>query len=227
MTRSLMIFGQGAIRCHPYVLKEMQAAQMHDADDSLRAFDRALFGHIGFGISNAVRSLFYGLTHARLGFAPGDRSTRRYFRKLNRYAAALALVADTSMLVLGGKLKFKEKLSARLGDVLSNLYIASAMLKRYEDQGRPSVDQPLLAWAFHDCVYRMQTALDGVLRNFPVRPVAWLLRAWCSRWAAARRRRRTGSVAASPPCCARQTRRATGWANGPICRPRRTTRWAA
>ena len=177
MTRSLMIFGQGAIRCHPYVLKEMQAAQMHDADDSLRAFDRALFGHIGFGISNAVRSLFYGLTHARLGFAPGDRSTRRYFRKLNRYAAALALVADTSMLVLGGKLKFKEKLSARLGDVLSNLYIASAMLKRYEDQGRPSVDQPLLAWAFHDCVYRMQTALDGVLRNFPVRPVAWLLRA--------------------------------------------------
>jgi acyl-CoA dehydrogenase len=81
------------------------------------------------------------------------------------------------MLLLGGKLKFKEKLSARLGDVLSNLYIASAMLKRYEDQGRPIADQPLLAWAFHDCAYRMQNALDGVLRNFPVRPAAWVLRA--------------------------------------------------
>ena len=81
------------------------------------------------------------------------------------------------MLVLGGKLKFKEKISARLGDVLSNLYIASAMLKRYEDQGRPVADQPMLAWAFHDCVWRMQMALDGVLRNFPLRPVAWLLRA--------------------------------------------------
>jgi len=81
------------------------------------------------------------------------------------------------MLLLGGKLKFKESLSARLGDVLSNLYIASAMLKRYEDQGRPVADQPLLAWAFHDCAYRMQNALDGVLRNFPIRPAAWLLRA--------------------------------------------------
>jgi acyl-CoA dehydrogenase len=176
MTRSLMIFGQGAIRCHPYVLKEMQALQIQDYSDRLRAFDRALFGHLGFGISNAVRSFCYGLTHAKLGLVPGDKATRRYYRKLNRYAAALALVADTSMLVLGGKLKFKEKLSARLGDVLSNLYIASSMLKRYEDQGRPAADLPLLAWAFHDCVHRMQGALDGVLRNFPVRPVAWLLR---------------------------------------------------
>jgi len=176
MTRSLMIFGQGAIRCHPFVLKEMQAVQLADYSERLRAFDRALFGHIGFGISNAVRSFFYGITGAKFGFVPGDKSTRRYYRKLNRYAAALALMADTSMLVLGGKLKFKEKLSARLGDVLSNLYIASAMLKRYEDQGRPAADLPLLAWAFHDCVHRMQTALDGVLRNFPVRPVAWLMR---------------------------------------------------
>ena len=177
LTRSMMIFGQGAIRCHPYVLKELQAAQMPDYSERLRAFDRALFGHIGFAVSNAVRSFVLGLTHAKIGSAPGDKYTKRYFRKLNRYAAALALVADTSMLVLGGKLKFKEKISARLGDVLSNLYIASSMLKRYEDQGRPAADQPMLAWAFHDSVWRMQMALDGVLRNFPVRPVAWLLRA--------------------------------------------------
>ena len=177
MTRSLMIFGQGAIRCHPWVLKEMEAVKLGDYRASLKAFDAALFGHIGFAISNAVRSLVLGLTFARIGRVPGDAYARRYYRKLNRYAAALALVADTSMLILGGKLKFKEKISARLGDVLSNLYIASAMLKRYEDQGRPVADRPLLAWAFHDCVHRMQGALDGVLRNFPVRPVAWVLRA--------------------------------------------------
>jgi acyl-CoA dehydrogenase len=177
MTRSLMIFGQGAIRCHPYVLKELQATQITDYTARLRAFDRVLFQHVGFAISNAARSFVLGLTHAKIGGAPGDKYTKRFYRKLNRYAAALALVADTSMLTLGGKLKFKEKLSARLGDVLSNLYIGSAMLKRFEDQGRPLADQPLLAWAFHDCAYRMQNALDGVLRNFPIRPVAWLLRA--------------------------------------------------
>jgi acyl-CoA dehydrogenase len=176
LTRSMMIFGQGAIRCHPYVLKELQATQIADYRERLTAFDRALFQHIGFAISNAVRSFVLGITHAKIGSAPGDKYVRRYYRKLNRYASALALVADTSMLLLGGKLKFKEKISARLGDVLSNLYIASAMLKRYEDQGRPSADQPLLAWAFHDCAYRMQNALDGVLRNFPIRPAAWLLR---------------------------------------------------
>ena len=175
MTRSLMIFGQGAIRCHPWVLKEMHAAHEPDRRKALRDFDAALFGHIGFGISNAVRSLVLGVTFAKFGRAPGDAYTRRYYRKLNRYAAALALTADTAMGVLGGKLKFKEKLSARLGDVLSYLYVCSAMLKRYEDEGRPEAEHPLLAWAFHDSVWRMQMALDGVIRNFPVRPVAWLL----------------------------------------------------
>ncbi|HET6430776.1 acyl-CoA dehydrogenase [Dyella sp.] len=176
MTRSLMIFGQGAIRCHPYVLKEMQALSIADYGDRLRTFDRALFGHIGFGLSNAVRSFTLGITGSAIGETAGDAYTRRYYRKLNRYSAALALCADVFMGVLGGKLKFKEKLSARLGDVLSYLYIASAMLKRYEDTGRPEADRPLLAWAFHECVWRMQMALDGAIRNFPVRPVGWLLR---------------------------------------------------
>ena len=175
MTRSLMIFGQGAILCHPWVLKEMKATTLPDPDERLREFDRNLFGHIGFAISNAVRSFWFGLTAARFGAAPGDAYTRRYYRKLNRYSAVLALCADTSMLLLGGKLKFKESLSGRLGDVLSQLYITSAMLKRYEDQGRPAADQPLLAWAFHDAVHKIEVALSGALRNFPVRPVGWLL----------------------------------------------------
>ncbi|MFQ6311238.1 acyl-CoA dehydrogenase [Lysobacter capsici] len=175
MTRSLMIFGQGAILCHPWVLKEMKAAMLPDKAEALREFDKNLFGHIGFAISNAVRSWWFGLTAARIGAAPGDTYTRRYYRKLNRYSATLALMADTSMLLLGGKLKFKESLSGRLGDVLSQLYIASAMLKRYEDQGRPVGDQPLLAWAFHDAVHKIELALSGALRNFPIRPVGYLL----------------------------------------------------
>lgn len=175
MTRTLMIFGQGAIRCHPWVLKEMQAAQNPDKAEGLREFDRNLFGHIGFAVSNAVRSWVLGLVGARIGKAPGDAYTRRYYRKLNRYSANLALVADVSMLTLGGKLKFKEKISGRFADVLSQLYISSAMLKRYEDQGRPAAEQPLLAYAFHDSAHKIELALSGALRNFPIRPVGWLM----------------------------------------------------
>lgn len=175
MTRSLMIFGQGAILCHPWVLQEMKAANNPDRAQGLRDFDAALFGHIGFAISNAVRSFWFGITGATIGRAPGDDYTRRYFRKLNRYSAVLSLLADTSMLLLGGKLKFKESLSGRLGDVLSQLYIASAMLKRYHDQGAPVADRPLLAWAFHNSMHKLELALSAALRNFPVRPVSWLL----------------------------------------------------
>ena len=175
MTRSLMIFGQGAILCHPWVMKEMKSAQLEDPKARIDQFDTAVFGHIGFAISNAVRSWWYGLTGSQVGSAPGDDDTRRYFRKLNRYSAALAVMADTSMLLLGGKLKFKESLSGRLGDVLSQLYIVSAMLKRHQDAGNPSGDQPLLAWAIHDAVNKIETALSGALRNFPIRPVGWLL----------------------------------------------------
>ncbi|HWS40427.1 MAG TPA: acyl-CoA dehydrogenase [Arenimonas sp.] len=175
MTRSLMIFGQGAIRCHPWVLKEMQAAGLEDPVQRLKEFDVNLFGHIGFAFSNAVRSLFMGITNSRFGSAPTSGITQRSYRKLNRYSANLALVADTSMLLLGGKLKFKESLSGRLGDVLSQLYIASAMLKRFEDEGRPATDMPLMAYAFNDCVFKIERAMSGALRNFPIRPAAWLL----------------------------------------------------
>ncbi|MCC6592678.1 MAG: acyl-CoA dehydrogenase [Xanthomonadales bacterium] len=177
LTRNMIVFGQGAVRCHPYVLKLMRAAALADPQRRIDEFDRTVFGHVGFAVSNACRAFVYGITHSRVGSAPADPYTRKFYRKLSRYSAALALVADISMLLLGGKLKQKERLSARLGDVLAYLYIGSAMLKRFEDQGRPELDRPLLAWAMYECVYRMQQALDGVLRNFPVRPVSWLLRA--------------------------------------------------
>ncbi|MCL1635326.1 acyl-CoA dehydrogenase [Luteimonas sp. SX5] len=182
MTRSLMIFGQGAILCHPWVMKEMKAAQLQDPKQRIDEFDANLFGHIGYAISNAVRSWWFGLTASRIGSAPGDDYTRRFYRKLNRYSACLSVMSDTSMLLLGGKLKFKESLSGRLGDVLSNLYIASAMLKRYQDEGNPAGDQPLLAWAFHDSVHKIELALSGALRNFPIRPVGWLLWALIFPW---------------------------------------------
>ncbi|KAF1717227.1 acyl-CoA dehydrogenase [Pseudoxanthomonas wuyuanensis] len=182
MTRSLLIFGQGAILCHPWVMKEMKAAQNPDFKAGVEEFDRNLFGHIGFAISNAVRSFWFGLTGAKIGSAPGDDYTRRYFRKLDRYSANLALMADVSMLTLGGKLKFKESLSGRLGDVLSHIYMTSAMLKRYHDEGAPQADQPLLAWAFHDSVHKIELALSAALRNFPIRPVGWLMWALIFPW---------------------------------------------
>lgn len=178
LTRNMIIFGQGAVRCHPFVLKEMEAADIADPLRRLEAFDEVLFGHIGFAMSNAVRSFVFGITHSFVGnlSVPGDAYTRRYYRKLARYSAVLALIADTSMLLLGGRLKQKERLSARLGDVLSQLYIASSMLKRYEDQGRPVLDRPLLAWAFHDAIFKIQTAIDSFLRNFPIKTVGIALR---------------------------------------------------
>jgi acyl-CoA dehydrogenase len=176
LTRSMMIFGQGAIRCHPYVLKEMQAARMEDRAKGLEEFDRHLFGHIGYSIGNAVRSMILGLSFARFAAVPTDRKTARYYRKLTRYSAALAFASDIAMLTLGGKLKYKERISGRLGDVLSQLYICSAMLKRFEIQGRPAADQPILAWAFHDAIHKIQNALGLVVDNFPSSGVRMVLR---------------------------------------------------
>ena len=176
MTRSLMIFGQGAIRCHPFVLKEMEAAQIGDPSERLGRFDQLLFSHIGYSIRNAARSLILGLSFGKFAVVPHDRKTAKYYKKLSRYSAALAFISDISMLTLGGKLKQKEHISARLGDVLSHLYICSAMLKRYESEGRPAADQAILAWAFHHSIYKIQIALRLVVDNFPSRYMRFLLR---------------------------------------------------
>ncbi|MES1982861.1 MAG: acyl-CoA dehydrogenase [Pseudomonadota bacterium] len=176
LTRSMIIFGQGAIRSHPYVLKEIQAANDPDPKRAVQHFDEALFGHLNFSISNAARALLLGLTGGRLVPVPGGAPTQRYYQQLTRYSAAFALAADVAMLVLGGDLKRREKISGRLGDVLSQLYLCSATLKRYEDEDRQSADLPLLHWAVQDSLYRIQEALDGVLHNFPSRIAAGLLR---------------------------------------------------
>ncbi len=176
LTRSLIIFGQGAVRAHPYVLKEIEAAHDSDAKRALLNFDAALLGHISFTMSNAARSLIFGLTG---GFGIPVHvmgPTQRYFQQLTRYSSAFALASDVSLLALGGGLKRQEKISARLGDVLSQLYLCSATLKRFEDEGRNAEDLPLLHWAMQDALYRMQVAFDGVLQNFPGRLAALLMR---------------------------------------------------
>ena len=178
LTRSMIIFGQGAIRCHPYVLKEIHAANDPDTARASVEFDQALIGHIAFSVGNGARSLLHGLTGALLANSPSNVApeTAGYYRQLTRFSAAFALASDVSMLVLGGSLKRKEKLSARLGDILSMLYLSSATLKRFEDDGRPAADLPLLHWSIQDAMYRMQQAFDGLLDNFPSRIAAWMLR---------------------------------------------------
>ena len=176
LTRSLIIFGQGAIRCHPFVLREMTAARNPDRERGVDEFDRALFGHIGFTISNAARSLVMALTLARFETVPDLGPTRRYFQHIERFSASFAFATDVAMLTLGGYLKKKESISARLGDVLSSMYLASMVLKHHEDQGSPAADLPIVEWSCRELLYQAQEQLHGVLRNFPVRPMAWLMR---------------------------------------------------
>jgi acyl-CoA dehydrogenase len=167
LTRSLIIFGQGAIRCHPFVLKEMNAARNADRAKGVDEFDRALFGHIGFTISNAVRSFIMAMTNARFTRVPVTGPTARYYQHIVRFSASFAFVVDVAMLTLGGYLKKKENLSARLGDVLSCMYLASMVLKHYENQGRHDADLPLVEWACRNLLYRAQEQLHSFLRNFP------------------------------------------------------------
>ncbi|AJJ10593.1 hypothetical protein CH64_3503 [Yersinia rohdei] len=172
LTRSMIIFGQGAIRCHPFVLDEMAAAQSND----VAAFDKALFGHLGHVASSKVRSFWLGLTNGRTSATPVKDSTRRYYQHLNRLSANLALLSDVSMGVLGGSLKRRERISARLGDILSQMYLASATLKRYEDEGRQKEDLPLVHWGVQDALNQAEIAMDDLLRNFPNRFIAGVLR---------------------------------------------------
>jgi acyl-CoA dehydrogenase len=169
LTRSLIIFGQGAVRCHPFVLKEMNAARNPDRTRGVDDFDRALFGHIGFTLSNAARSLVMGLTLARFTAAPVKGPTARYYQHIARFSASFAFAVDVAMLTLGGYLKKKENLSARLGDVLSCMYLASMVLKHFENRGRRAAELPVVEWACRNLLYRAQEQLHGFLRNFPNR----------------------------------------------------------
>lgn len=165
LTRSMIIYGQGAIRCHPYVLAELAAANNDNSEQAQNDFDHALFGHIGFSISNISRSLWFSFTGAHFLKAPFTDDTKRYYQLLTRFSANLAMLSDIAMLAMGAELKRKERISARLGDILSYLYLATAALKRYNDEGRHQADMPLLQWAIEDCLFNIQHAIDELLSN--------------------------------------------------------------
>jgi acyl-CoA dehydrogenase len=182
LTRTMIIFGQGAMRCHPFVMREMDALSGDDEEASLKQFDALLIDHMAYVIGNISRSFVYGLSGGRMAPSPvsgeGSGEVAGYYRQLARFSASFATIADVSLLVLGGALKRKEKLSGRFADVLGYMYLCSSVLKRFEDAGRPEGELPLVHWSCQHALYQIQQALHGIIRHFPVRVIGWKLRVW-------------------------------------------------
>ncbi|MET1255327.1 acyl-CoA dehydrogenase [Aliikangiella maris] len=176
LTRNLMIFGQGAVRCHPFVFREMQAANNPNEQQGIDEFDSLFFRHLGYGFSNFIRSISLGLTLGKIVRKPVSGPVGHYYQQLTRMSSALALVSDISMAVLGGELKRKERLSARLGDLLSYLYLSSAVLKYYHDNGEKASDLPYVEWNLQNNLFLMHKALNEFFDNFSPRWLAAILR---------------------------------------------------
>ncbi|MDP1666973.1 MAG: acyl-CoA dehydrogenase [Methylobacter sp.] len=177
LTRTMMIFGQGAIRCHPYIQREMEALAQENPELALQQFDEVLFEHIGSVLHNLAAGFWLGLTGARFIDVPGDQNTRRYFRQIARLSVGFALITDFVLLTLGGSLKRKERISGRFADALSNLYLCSCVLKHYQDQGSPKDDLPLLHWACQQTLHRAHQSLLDIFHALPARNPATVLRA--------------------------------------------------
>jgi len=178
LTRSLIIFGQGAMRCHPYLQEELAAANMDDAEEGLERFDAALTGHLAYTFRNASRAVIYGVSNGLLATSPVQGPTARHYRQLARFSAAMSATADVALLTMGGALKRRESISGRFADALGYMYLCSAVLKRYEDEGQPTSDLPLVHWAAEYALYEVQQALDGIVHNFPNRLLAAVIRIW-------------------------------------------------
>lgn len=175
LTRNLIIFGQGAMRCHPYLFAELDAANHPDPKMGLAAFDRALMGHMGFTWSNVCRAFLLAVTGGRIAHAPPGK-TKRYFQQITRFSAAFALVADVSLLTLGGSLKRREALSARLGDILSYLYILTGVLKKYHDDECPDADFPVVQWAAATCFDAIENSFTELFKNFPLKSISYIIK---------------------------------------------------
>ncbi|WP_394893568.1 acyl-CoA dehydrogenase [Mesorhizobium sp. AaZ16] len=176
LTRNLMIFGQGAVRSHPYMLEEMLALADEDEKKGLDTFDQVFWPHVGHAFATAGRAFVRGWSGGRVGPAPDGAAMPGYWKQLSRYVAAFALLADFSLLTLGGALKRKEMISARLGDILSELYLLGAVLKRFETEGRHEEDRPIVDYVMRQGLGRIAAAFAGVLDNLPARWAALLVR---------------------------------------------------
>jgi acyl-CoA dehydrogenase len=176
LTRNLIIFGQGAIRAHPYLLTEMTALGDEDAKRGLDTFDKAFWGHVGHAIANTFRAWGRSWSGGLFAPAPEAGPAMPFYRQLSRHASAFALCADMALLTLGGALKRKEMLSARFGDILSELYLLSAALKRWEDEGRQDADFAALEWCAASGLKTIEMRFSDILANLPNRFVAFCLK---------------------------------------------------
>lgn len=176
LTRSMIIFGQGAIRCHPYLVQEMEAAAQEDRARGEKAFDLALQGHMSYFTTNLLRAFIFGLSGSHLASSPIKGRVSLYYKRLAQMSAAFAVVSDLALMLLGGSLKRKEKISGRFADALGYMFYTSAILKKYEDDGRPRADLPLLEYSAKYCLYQIQKALDEILRNFPSKTIGLIVR---------------------------------------------------
>ncbi|HYG61712.1 MAG TPA: acyl-CoA dehydrogenase [Thermoanaerobaculia bacterium] len=178
LTRTLIVFGQGAIRCHPYALAEIRALESGDA----AALRKALLGHAGSFLRNLVRSALLGLTRGRLAGSPVAGPTAGSWRRLAWASARFALLTDLALLSLGSRLKLREKLAGRFADALSWMYLGFCALRRFEAEGRREEDLPFVLWATEHALDQIQTAFEGIYRNFEG-PLGWLMRGpgawWC------------------------------------------------
>jgi acyl-CoA dehydrogenase len=177
MTRNLIIFGQGGVRAHNYLLREMEAASQPDKDKAAQDLAKLLRGHVGSVIANTGRSLFYNVTRGHGSHVPvKDRDVAAFYRHINRISASFNLVSNATLGLLGGDLKRKERISARLGDVLSNMYLASSVLRHYESTGRNKDELAVVRWACRTTLHNAEKAMDDLLRNYPNKVVGGLLR---------------------------------------------------
>lgn len=182
LTRNMIIFGQGIIRCHPYLFKEYESAQLSDETESIKRFDQALWGHLGFILSVGVRSFLLSMTHGRIAWNVPTGKTKGYFQQATRFSAVFALLSEISLICFGGSLKRRENLSARLGDIVSYLYLLSAILRHYHRQKKPIEDFPFVQWAADYCLYAIQNSIVDLLRNFTKRWLGKCLEWFCFPW---------------------------------------------
>lgn len=178
LTRTLITFAQGALRSHPYLFDEIHAAQDLDGERGQEKFEKAFNDHIAFSVSNACGAFFHNITGGYFSAQPEHvAGMAQWYRQLGRASRSFAFVADMTVVILGGDLKTKQKITGRLADALSELFFVACVLKRFEDDGKLSSDKDIVALAAANGLHRFQEAMRGVIDNFPLLPLRWLMRA--------------------------------------------------
>ncbi|WP_100637834.1 acyl-CoA dehydrogenase [Marinobacter salexigens] len=176
LTRSLMVFGQGAIRCHPFIVDEIAAADMEDEDQAAKKFDGIFYKHLAHTTRNALRAFVLALSGGLFETVPRQGNIRSYYRQLARFSAAFALMTDVTLLSVGGGLKARQRLSGRMADCLVQLYYATAVIKQWHEEGYPADQRPLVEWCLQTCLQDLQHSMREAITKFPVPALRWPMR---------------------------------------------------